>query len=257
LQTIAGFRSYVIVDTGNGTGASIGMLDNKEAAENANQQARGVDQRTALWFLEGGMQMIRSRLTPLALVLPLLRLQAVAAEGRTASYHKHSIDFVYCWVEAAQIRTQVLGLDPTEPKNPSGTVVYNGYTKTPVVHQVSNVDNKPFHVVGFEIMYPSAGRFSPSNRSDVPDYKVVLDNERVRGWRLVLEPGQSVAAITQKAPGVRIVLSGGGIVESEPGHPDQDMDIKLGDFIWQDPDATRSVSNTGSTRVEFVEFELK
>lgn len=33
LRTIPGFRSYVIVDTGNGTGASIGMFDNKAAAE--------------------------------------------------------------------------------------------------------------------------------------------------------------------------------------------------------------------------------
>lgn len=40
LRTIPGFRSYVIVDTGNGTGASIGMFDNEAAAENANQQAR-------------------------------------------------------------------------------------------------------------------------------------------------------------------------------------------------------------------------
>jgi quercetin dioxygenase-like cupin family protein len=231
--------------------------------------------------------MIRSRLTPLAIVLPLLCLQTVAAEesvvpverapfhvpafkneyvtmlnvyippGRTASYHKHSIDFVSCWVEAAQIRVQVLGLDPTEPKVPTGAVIYNGYMKKPIVHQVSNIDSKPFHVVGFEIMYPDAGRFSPSTRSDVPDYKIVLDNERVRGWRLVLEPGQSVVAITQKAPGIRIVLGGGSIVESGPEHPDQDMDLKLGDFIWQDADATRTVRNNGTTRVEFVEFELK
>ncbi len=48
LRTIAGFRSYEIVDTGNGTVASIGVFDNKEAAENANQQARAVVQRTAL-----------------------------------------------------------------------------------------------------------------------------------------------------------------------------------------------------------------
>jgi hypothetical protein len=51
LRTIPGFRSYVIVDTGNGTGASIGMFDNKAAAENANQQARAVVQRTALKIL--------------------------------------------------------------------------------------------------------------------------------------------------------------------------------------------------------------
>jgi hypothetical protein len=36
------------VDVGNGTVASIGIFDSKEAAENANQQARAVVQRTAL-----------------------------------------------------------------------------------------------------------------------------------------------------------------------------------------------------------------
>jgi len=48
LRTITGFRSYVIVDTGNDTIVSIGMFDSKEAAENANQQARGVVLRTAM-----------------------------------------------------------------------------------------------------------------------------------------------------------------------------------------------------------------
>jgi hypothetical protein len=48
LRTIAGFRSYVIVDTGNDTITSIGTFDSKESADNANQQARAVVQRTAM-----------------------------------------------------------------------------------------------------------------------------------------------------------------------------------------------------------------
>jgi hypothetical protein len=36
------------------------------------------------------------------------------------------------------------------------------------------------------------------------------------------------------------------------------MDLKLGDFnLARDADATRTVRNNGTTRVEFVEFELK
>jgi hypothetical protein len=45
-----------------------------------------------------------------------------------------------------------------------------------------------------------------------------MDNERVRGWRLMLQPGESAAAITQTAPGLRIVIDGGEIVES-PASP--------------------------------------
>jgi hypothetical protein len=48
LRTIAGFRSYVIVDTGNDSITSIGTFDSKESADNANQQARAVVQRTAM-----------------------------------------------------------------------------------------------------------------------------------------------------------------------------------------------------------------
>jgi hypothetical protein len=48
MRTVAGFRSYVTVDTGNGTVATISMFDSKEAAENANQLARAVVLRTAL-----------------------------------------------------------------------------------------------------------------------------------------------------------------------------------------------------------------
>ena len=177
--------------------------------------------------------------------------------GRTAGYHKHSIDYVFVFVERAKTKAQVLGEQPVDRDIPAGTVNYANYTKKPVTHQVSNVDSNPFRVVGFEIMYPEAGRFTPSERSEATGYKPVLDNERARGWRLVLEPGASVPAITQKAPGIRIVLTGGDIAESGPEQPGQDMNLKLGDFIWQEPGTTRAVRNTGTTRVDLFEFELK
>ncbi len=177
--------------------------------------------------------------------------------GRTASYHKHSTDVVYTFVQGAKIRNQVLGGQPAEPTIPTGAVNFVGYTKNPGIHQVSNIDTQPFYVAGFEITYLEPGRFSPSSRAEAPAYKQVLDNERVRGWRLVLEPGESIPPVTQNAPGFRVVVSGGELVEIEKGLPDRDMILRLGDFSWQEPGATRSVRNTGANRIEFVEFELK
>jgi hypothetical protein len=115
----------------------------------------------------------------------------------------------------------------------------------------------PFHNVSFVFRYSQPGRFTPSSRADVPGYVQLMDNERVRGWRLVLEPGQSVAAITQQAHGIRIVLSGGELVESVPGQPERAMSPKLGEFYWQEPGVTRAVRNSGTTRIELAEFELK
>ena len=94
-------------------------------------------------------------------------------------------------------------------------------------------------------------------RTDSAAYTQIMDNERVRGWRLVLAPGQSTSAISQSAPGLRIVIDGGEIVENVPGQPDRSMWLRTGEFFWQDAGITRAVRNAGTSRVELVEFELK
>ena len=73
----------------------------------------------------------------------------------------------------------------------------------------------------------------------------------------MLEPGQSAAAITQKAPGIRVVIAGGEIVESVSGEAERGMAPKTDEFFWQEAGATRAVRNSGTTRIEFVEFELR
>jgi hypothetical protein len=35
------------------------------------------------------------------------------------------------------------------------------------------------------------------------------------------------------------------------------MSPKLGEFYWQDPGVTRVIRNTGTKRIELLEFELK
>ena len=105
-------------------------------------------------------------------------------------------------------------------------------------------------------MYSEAGRFFASSRADIKDYKMEID-DRVRGWRLVLDPGQSVPAITQQAPGVRIVVSGGILTESAPDQRDREINLQRADFFWQDANVTRALRNVGDSRIELVELELK
>ena len=47
------------------------------------------------------------------------------------------------------------------------------------------------------------------------------------------------------------------LVEVIPGNADRGMAPYDGDFIWKDAGETRSIKNTGTTRLEFIEFELK
>jgi hypothetical protein len=79
----------------------------------------------------------------------------------------------------------------------------------------------------------------------------------VRIWRLALEPGQTAAAITQAAPGVRVVIDGGEIVEISADGRERGMAPHSGEFFWQEAGSTRAVRNVGGSRVDVIEVELK
>jgi hypothetical protein len=121
-------------------------------------------------------------------------------------------------VQDADNAGQVLGEDPTPPRrNRRGSVTYTAYSKKPLTHRVRNTGPTPFNNIVIALLYPEPGRFTAGSRTDAAGYTLAIDNERVRIWRLVLEPGQSAGAITQTAPGIRVVVDGGEIAESGPG----------------------------------------
>ena len=153
---------------------------------------------------------------------------------RNTGYHTHSRDSVSVNIEDADMTNQDLGKPQPGPaqRGTRGRATFTAYgSQPPRSHKASNVGATPFHNVSFIFRSPQPGRFTPSSRADVPAYVPVMDNERVRGWRLVLEPGQSVQAIAQQAPGIRIVVSGGELVESVPGQPERGMSLKLGGVL--------------------------
>jgi len=121
--------------------------------------------------------------------------------GRTVPYHRHEQDLMVVVLEAANTQNQVLDQPPVDRVATVGAVTFAAYTKKPGVHRLINTDTKPYRLLGVAIAYPEPGRFMPSTRDEVPAYKTVLNNERVRAWRLLIDPGQTVPAITQKAPG--------------------------------------------------------
>ena len=179
--------------------------------------------------------------------------------GRNTGYHIHTGDSVSVNIEDADMANQDLGAAQSGPPQRSqrGRANYADYRKQSRVHKASNVGSTPFHNVSFIFNSSESGRFTPSSRTGVAGYVQIMDNERVRGWRLALEPGHSAAAITQLSPGIRIIVDGGEIVESVPGQPDRAMSPKLGESYWQEPGVTRLVRNIGSKRIELLEFELK
>jgi hypothetical protein len=180
--------------------------------------------------------------------------------GRNTGYHTHTEDSVSVNIVPADMTNQNLGSSEVIPgeRAQRGRATFTAYSKgKPRTHKASNIGQTPFHNVSFIFRKNSPGGFTPSTRTNVPAYVQIMDNERVRGWRLALEPGQSAAAITQSAPGLRIVIDGGELAESVPGYADRGWMLRTGEFYWQEAGTTRTLHNIGTTRIEIEEFEIK
>ena len=180
--------------------------------------------------------------------------------GRNTGYHTHTEDSVSVNIIPADMTNQNLGSSEVTPNKRAarGRAAYTAYGKDGSrTHKAANVGQTPFHNISFIFRNRDPWRLTASSRTEVPPYVQIMDNERVRGWRLVLEPGQSVAAITQTAPGLRVVLDGGELIESVPGHADRGWVLSTGETYWQDSGVTRALRNIGTTRIEIEEFEIK
>lgn len=194
--------------------------------------------------------------------VPTFRNDAVAMlnvlipPGRVAPYHRHSRDFVFVLVRESDLLIQNWG-DPTPVsiRWPRAMTGYGAYSKASLTHMVTNVGADLLRIVGFEFLeLASKGR--PLSARPAA-YRQIIDNERLRGWRVTLAPGDFIPPFTQTAPGVRIAVEGGELVETIDGRNDQNMALQPGDFQWQDAGASRAVRNNGRTTIDFTEFELK
>ena len=175
--------------------------------------------------------------------------------GLSTRYHSHEQDLVFVITAGARITNQVLGKEPVELEFKLGEVRFAGYTKTPGVHQIANVEkDKTMRLLAVGIVYPEPGRYTASSRS--AKYELALDNDRVRAWRLKLNPGEGAPAIRQTAPGARFVVAGGTVADKRTGKPDQPLILKNHDFMAM-PMEERAIENIGNSPIELVEIELK
>ena len=177
--------------------------------------------------------------------------------GRNTGYHTHYADSVSINLMPGSQTNQNYGSKEvsapgTGGEGAPGRATFTNVTKDgPRTHKASNVGPTPF------LKKAGPAGNTVSDRSGVNGYSQIMDNARTRAWRVTLDPGQSTGQITQSAPGLRVYVHGGVLAEVIPGNADRGMAPYDGDFIWKDAGETRSIKNTGTTRLEFIEFELK
>jgi hypothetical protein len=183
--------------------------------------------------------------------------------GRNTGYHTHYADSVSVNLTPASQTSQTYGSSEVSAPGAGGDgepgrTTFTNVTKDgPRTHKATNVGPTPNHGISFILKNHTPDGTTVSDRSGVAGYTRIMDNARIRAWRVVLKPGETTGQITQTAPGLRVYVHGGVLAEMAPGSADRGMAPYDGDFIWQSAGQTRAVKNTGTTLIEFVEFELK
>ena len=180
-------------------------------------------------------------------------IEVIVAPQDETLFHRHTLDSVLVVTRDSRIRLQQLG----SPEAGIGDTSFLNYKAHPIVHRLANLGPEPVVGIDCEIILPEPGRFPPPDRTAMPSYVPEIDNERVRAWRLRIEPGQSAPPVRQAGPGVRVVLSGGRLSETVQGAPDRTVEVAPGAYEWQPAGRVRTVTNTGASPLEMVEIEVR
>jgi quercetin dioxygenase-like cupin family protein len=171
--------------------------------------------------------------------------------GDATLWHAHRNDNVVVSFGDVNLRIETLGRDPVESLWKFGEV---RFAKATYVHRAMNIGKTSFHNLTIELLKSPAG----SNLSKEPGREPVLENERVRVFRVTLEPGQSAPMHTHEVPGLAIALSAGELEVTTRGKDKPDRVTRpLGDSTWRAGAVTHSLKNVGKTRFEGVDIEFK
>lgn len=173
--------------------------------------------------------------------------------GDATLFHTHSNDYVFVTIGDADLIAEVMGGTPVDLILKNGEV---RFTKGPITHRVTNPYIFRFRNITIEIL-GSPGARGTSTPDTSAGHSIVLDNDRVRVERLILEPGQSTNLHTHNLSALSVFLTRATVLMESPGQKPQEIEYKPGDFRWRDAPVTHSIKNIGTTRFEAVGIDWK
>jgi quercetin dioxygenase-like cupin family protein len=177
-------------------------------------------------------------------------------EGEQSLFHTHEHDGVGIKLSDARIRDEKAGGSAEELQVERGAVNFARFPEG-LTHRVSNIGATPFRNMFIEILPSTAAPTDAPSLAGVPGHELVLENERVRIYRLVLAPGQSTETHRHALRGLGVALSDGEIAHGAPADKSKTVRFKTGDYLWHEEGTTHSLKNVGSDPFEAFDIELK
>jgi quercetin dioxygenase-like cupin family protein len=177
----------------------------------------------------------------------------VVQPGDATLFHTHTSDYAYVAIGDANLKAEVMGSEPADLilKDREAR-----FTKGPIAHRVTNVAGTPFRNITIEILR-SPGSVGASTPDTSPGHSIVMENDRVRIERLILEPGQSTNIHRHNLSALSVFLTKSTVRIESPGAKPEIFEYKPGDFRWRAAPVMHSIKNIGATRFEAVGVDWK
>ena len=213
-----------------------------------------------------GITLAQDRFVPLSeepnhvpvLVNDIVRAVHVALPpGQETLFHEHTADIVTVTLEGADLINQNWQEQPTHVQRATGRVSNTPYGGRSHVHRVTNEGrSSTFQIIAVEVFSPRpTARRDYERRTGLNE--LALEDDRVRIWRVALEPGQSTATPALPLPTVRITQTGGQVVEAIGSAAGTAKTARLADTVWHEPGTEITVRNVGDSVVVYYDVELK
>jgi quercetin dioxygenase-like cupin family protein len=175
--------------------------------------------------------------------------------GDATLWHAHRNDNVVVTLAPAKLHIETLGREAVDAEWKYGEV---RFTKATYVHRAMNVGTTAFHNLTIELLKPAPANSNSSPLPKEPDREPILENDRVRVFRLSLAPGESAATHLHPWPGLAIALTAGELEVVTSGNPKaEQMKVVESEVRWRAGAVTHSIKNVGQTRFEGIDIELK
>ncbi len=176
-------------------------------------------------------------------------------EGERTLYHRHSFDYPYVLITSVTLFNQIHGQQPQDVKMQAGFIgYYDAATKGAYTHRFINRGPGTFRAIGIELLKSSAR--DGAGTAAIPGAEKAVDNGRVAAYRIKLAPGESIGPMTIPGPSIRVALGEGRISDANGAQADS-TELAPARFFFREDSFTTTLSNTGDTPVELVEFLLK
>ena len=172
-------------------------------------------------------------------------------------FHTHSFDSVSVTVSGGRRINEILGGAVTEADSPTGNVGFAKGTNAPYTHRLTNTGTTTLRFVVPEILASAPSRGTPAALDAIPGHKLMLENDRVKVYRVSIDPKQTTGIRSRTLPWIRISISQSMISIHEAGKPPKTLQTRPGDYRWYEGGTSDSLENIGSTRYEAAEIEWK